>query len=158
MNLFAIGKMLAVIAVMTALNPSAEANAPSGQYTVAAATVYDTQTKLTWQRTVSTTTGWSAVKDYCSSAAVSSALGGSGWRLPTYKELLTIVDYSQTSSPLIDRSVFLGTSAITPNNGYFWSATPHVNNSSLEWYVNIGLGVATYANTSLSGGYVLCVR
>jgi hypothetical protein len=94
---------LAIIAV--ALPTSADASAPAGRYVVTNGgtgngTVYDTKTKLTWQQTVSSTTyTWADAKTYC--AGVGTSLGGTGWRLPTLKELQTIVDYSQ-SNP-IDR-------------------------------------------------------
>jgi hypothetical protein len=63
----------------------ADANAPAGRYTIAEGTVYDTKTMLTWQQTIPTRQYyWADAKTYCGSATVSSALGGSGWRLPTY--------------------------------------------------------------------------
>jgi Protein of unknown function (DUF1566) len=51
-------------------------------------------TKLTWQRSVPATTyAWDDARTLCSSGEVTS-LGDSGWRLPTKKELMTLVDYS----------------------------------------------------------------
>jgi len=35
-------------------------------------------------------------------------LGGTGWRLPTLKELQSLVDYSQTISPRIDSTAISG--------------------------------------------------
>jgi len=100
--------VLAVIAV--GLPTSASANAPAGQYVVTASgtgngTVYDTKSKLTWQQTVSSATySWVAAKTYC--AGVGASLGGTGWRLPTIKELQSIVDLTQRPPLLLTRTPF----------------------------------------------------
>ena len=123
----------AVSIVVVALTTSADASAPTGRYQVRPAdpsggTVYDTKTKLTWQRLVeSTTHTWADAKTYC--AGVDANLGGTGWRLPTLKELQTIVDYSQ-SNPSIDSTAFPSTPA-----SYFWSSSPVAGSPSLAWSV-----------------------
>lgn len=50
-------------------------------------TVYATRTDLTWRRASAGPMDWNAAKTHCESE--------SGWRLPTAKELLSIVDYRQ---------------------------------------------------------------
>ena len=145
--------VLAIIAV--ALPTSADANAPAGQYVVTAGgtgngTVYDTKSKLTWQRTVSSTTyTWADAKTYC--AGVGASLGGTGWRLPTLKELQTIVDYSQ-SNPSIDSTAFPSTPA-----AWFWSSSPLAGSSSDAWVVAFNAGYAYYDVVSDTND-VLCVR
>ena len=145
--------VLAIIAV--ALPTSADANAPAGQYVVTAGgtgngTVYDTKSKLTWQRTVSSTTyTWADAKTYC--AGVGASLGGTGWRLPTLKELQTIVDYSQ-SIPSIDSTAFPSTPA-----AWFWSSSPLAGSSSFAWLVYFGNGSAYYDGVSATDS-VRCVR
>src|SRR5690242_21632351 len=107
--------------VATLLVPLAVANAPAGRYsyTAASAVAIDTKTNLTWQRVAATTVmPWDAAKTYCASTDLSSVLGGSGWRLPTVKELQTLVDYSLLTGPLIDPDAFPLTA-----NDFFWSAT-----------------------------------
>lgn len=72
-------------------------------------------TGLTWQQVVdSRTFTWADAVAHCQNLN----LAGTGWRLPTVKELLTLVDVKQ-HSPAIDRRVF----ALTPSE-HFWSATP----------------------------------
>jgi hypothetical protein len=145
--------VLAIIAV--ALPTSADANAPAGQYVVTAGgtgngTVYDTKSKLTWQRTVSSTTyTWADAKTYC--AGVGASLGGTGWRLPTLKELQTIVDYSQ-SIPSIDSTAFPSTPAT-----WFWSASPVAGSSSDAWGVSFSDGDSGDSVVSDSSS-VRCVR
>lgn len=144
--------LLAITALVAgALSSSAQANTPPGRYTTATLTVYDTRTKLTWQRTVpSVTYSSTAAKDYCATAG--TFLGGTGWRLPTVKELLSIVDYSQPSAP-IDSTAFPGTPA-----NYFWSSTTVVGSSISAWTVSFGI----LGNAQPQGGSQLfnvrCVR
>jgi Protein of unknown function (DUF1566) len=127
------------------------ANAPAGRYTANGGTVYDVKTKLTWQQPAPTATySWANAKTYCASAAVSSALGGSGWRLPTIKELQTLVDYSQTTPPAIDQSYFSGTQTTD-----YWSSSSLAGGpSSSVWVVSFYDG----STNSGSGGFVRCVR
>jgi hypothetical protein len=141
--------MAADNAVRCVRSPAAQILA--GRYTMTGGTVHDTKTKLTWQQPVPTTTyAWADAKTYCASTAVSSALGGAGWRLPTYKELLTIVDSSQSSGPMIDRNAFPG----TPSSD-FWSATPLAGLPSSAWRVDFDYGST---DTNDVPGYVRCVR
>jgi formylglycine-generating enzyme required for sulfatase activity len=61
-----------------------EANASAGHYTMTGGTVFDTKTKLTWQQTVPAARyAWADAKAYCQTVG----LAGTGWRLPTRKEL-----------------------------------------------------------------------
>lgn len=160
-------RLLGAVAIISASLPtSAGANAPAGHYVVTAGngtgngTVYDTKTKLTWQQTVpSTTYSWADAKTYCGSAAVSASLGGTGWRLPTYKELVTIVGYLQTTAPLIDPNAFPGTPATL-----FWSASPLPGSPPSAWllsFLNGGASNLFITGTSLdvsSLHSVRCVR
>jgi Protein of unknown function (DUF1566) len=132
---------------------SAGATTPAGRYTTGGGTVFDTETKLTWQQTAPTTAyTWSEAKTYCASAAVSSALGGSGWRLPTIKELLTIVDYSLGSAPFVDPNAF----PAAPARG-FWSSSPVAGSPSMAWIVNF-VNPSTGSYTTLLTDSARCVR
>ena len=152
-------RVISAIAIMTIINlpTSAEASAPAGRYVVTSGgtnkgTVYDTKTKLTWQQAVQSNYTWAGAKTYC--AGVGSTLGGSGWRLPTLKELYTIVDFSMSDPPRIDASAFPGMPTNAPD--YFWSASPVSGSSSGAWGLDIqGLpGNFWVDNTA----YVRCVR
>src|SRR5262249_40288984 len=134
---------------------AADANAPAGRYTVSGGTVYDTKTKLTWQRTAPTTTyAWADAKTYCASAATSAALGGTGWRRPTTKELPTLVDHTQPATgSKIDQDAFQGTQGVL-----FWSSTPDASFPSLEaWAVNFGPGYSAVSGLTATLT-VRCVR
>jgi formylglycine-generating enzyme required for sulfatase activity len=124
----------AVGLVAVAFLAPARANAPAGRYTITGGTVFDAKTKLTWQQTAPAESyTWADAKTYCQT--VGASLGGTGWRLPTIKELVTIVDYSQTGSPRIDPTAFPGTPA-----GGFWSSSPVAGSPSAAWYVSFIIG------------------
>ena len=140
--------LAAVALVVVALTASADANAPAGRYTTSGGTVYDTKTKLTWQQTVpSGTYTWAGAKTYCAGLN----LGGTGWRLPTAKELQTIVDDSRTN-PSIDTTAFPSTPA-----DVFWSSSPLAGSSSYAWVVFFNVGNSG-ANDVSGTDYVRCVR
>jgi hypothetical protein len=125
---------------------------PTGRYIVSSGTVYDTKTKLAWQQAPapSTSTQPNALA-YCASLSLS----GSGWRLPTMKELITIVDFSVTTTePTINSTVFPGTPA-----NYFWSSTSFAVNSGSAWVVLFANGPIFTNGVAASNSYnVRCVR
>jgi hypothetical protein len=141
---------IAVIGIFLAVD--AHASAPAGRYTVNGGTVLDKQTKLTWQRTPSATMySWANAKTAC--AVAGANLGGTGWRVPTIKELQTLIDYSQPyTTALIDATAFPAT--VQDN---FWSATPLSGSASMAWYVSFHWGNAAN-DIATSTFYVRCVR
>lgn len=106
---------------------TAGADAPPGRYTVTADTVVDNYTQLTWQRVFSPTTlSWDDAVQYC----VSSNVGGfTDWRLPSVKELTTLIDPNMLGTGLaaIDGSAF----PLTPAEG-FWSSTVYGSNDPFD--------------------------
>jgi hypothetical protein len=128
--------ILCALAIVVAIVPTfAHASAPAGQYVVTAGgtaygSVYDTKTKLTWQQTVSSTTyTWADAQAHC--AGVGASLGGMGWRLPTLKELQTLVDYSQATGAMIDPTAFP-----SAPSSVFWSGSSVAGSPSLAWLVS----------------------
>lgn len=112
-------KVCGAIALIACLAPApaVEAAAPSGRYTTSNGTVTDTKTKLVWQQVPAPSTmTWENARSYC--AGIGATLGGSGWRLPTIKELQTLVDTSR-SRPAIDVTFFSNTSLVGS-----WTSTP----------------------------------
>src|ERR1019366_7795804 len=136
----------------------ADAAVPAGHYVVTAGsgtgngTVYDTKSKLTWQQTVSSATySWAAAQAYC--AGVGTSLAGTGWRLPTSKELYSIVDLSQPQTgPTIDPTAFPSTPPAA-----FWSSPPYAGASSFALVVKFTYGHTTFSDVSVAS-YVRCVR
>jgi hypothetical protein len=158
--------VLGSVAFVTAVAFSrlAGANAPTGRYTASGGTVYDTKTKLTWQQTSPSAMyalQGGAAATYC--AGLSATLGGSGWRVPTVKELLTIMDYSQltngmTMPPAVAwDSVFQFTGGGVPPL-YYWSSTASAQNPlTAAWAVNF-MNSAISPNPISSANAVRCVR
>jgi hypothetical protein len=118
---------------------------PAKRYAVSNGGVTDTRSGLVWQSTVSASTyTWEAAKTHC------SGIGG-GWRLPSLKELLTLVDPTRTG-PCID-PVFSGTATSS-----FWTASPYVvDPPGYAWVVSFGGGEAGGLATTVTN-YVRCVR
>jgi hypothetical protein len=135
-------------------SPGDGARESNRRYAIATQTVHDDRTGLTWQRaTAPTTLDRAGARSYCASAARVETLGGEGWRLPTGKELLTLVDYNVgPPGPTIDSSAF----PETPG-AFFWSATELTVPTPAVMFVDFGYGHATnYAVGPTS--HVRCVR
>jgi hypothetical protein len=123
----------------------ARANSPGGRYTIGTGTILDTKTNLTWQQPAPTGTyTWANAKTYCSTL-------GTGWRLPTIKELQTLVDYSRSDSPKID-SAFSGTVA-----DHYWSSTVLAGSPSSAWSLGFSDGLTGNPDLPVMI-YVRCVR
>lgn len=138
----------------------ASGDAPVGRYVIPGdGTVYDTKTKLTWQRTAAAAVQWYPARQACADL---TTLPGTGWRLPTIKELQTLIDFSRTASPYIDAVAFPNMPA-TGNGAVFWSATPLVGSPSAAgpgehaWNVYFD-GGGTFFNEIHAGVPFRCVR
>jgi hypothetical protein len=106
--------------------------------------VSDTLTKLVWQQQASSTgMSWAAAQTFCPS----------GFRVPTLKELVSIVDYTvPVPGPAIDQTAFPNAWA-SP----FWTSSPSAGSSDLAYYVYFGNGYASRSEVS-STFLVRCVR
>ncbi len=107
------------------------ASAPPYQYDLTAPPViHDTKTNLTWSAAAPGYFAWTQGVSYCASLATS----GGGWRLPSLKELLTLVDVSKAQPPAIDTVVF---SDLLPDafNQTYWTSTALAANPASAWGV-----------------------
>ena len=149
-----IGRFAGLAGLVLLLTFRAFAEAPAGRYTVAGGTVHDGMTKLTWQQTPpSTTYTWASAKTYC--AGVGTTLGGSGWRLPTLKELLTLTDFSYS----VMGSAFDPVAFPSPQPTSYWSASRSVFASSSAWVASFSSGGSNPTAADASKPYsVRCVR
>ncbi len=111
--------------------------------------VLDNNTGLMWQQTIPTSTyTWANAVSYCENLEYA---GYTDWRLPTPKELLTIVDNSRYK-PVIDTTYFPN----TPSS-YFWSSSTHAYDTNDAWLVDFSYG-SVYGNYKTGNLYVRCVR
>jgi hypothetical protein len=144
-----VSRLVGCVAFLTVLLAGVitTATAPAGRYTISNGTVYDTKTGLTWQQSANTSGMLQGdAVSYCSN------LTGS-WRLPSLKELATIVDYS-TGNPSIDSNAFPSTPA-----SYFWSSTFVSNGSNnYAWAIAFDYGGWAGINATTTSESVRCVH
>lgn len=124
-------------------------------------TVTDLNTYLMWQRLDDDTNyNWyeamgiadafnpNAELDVCGSLVQG---GYSDWRLPSKKEILSIVDY-QFNNPAVNKTVFAGMNSLD-----YWTATSYADGQINAWAVNFGSGQTNFARKD-NTYRVLCVR
>ena len=93
----------------------------------------------------------------CNTEALATAVNAAAlcsytdWRLPTYRELLTLVHFG-TQSPSIDTTYFPNTQASN-----FWSASSYVPFPADAWIVSFGYGYSG-AGGKTNGDFVRLVR
>jgi hypothetical protein len=117
---------------------------PSGaRFQIEGDTVYDAATGLTWQQAVSSRVTFANAAAQCANP----------FRLPSYKELATLVDFSRAApGPMIDTVTFPSTPAES-----FWSSTLTPTSSIYAFTVDFATGGAADRDTS-SGQTSLRVR
>lgn len=123
------------------------ANAPTGRYEVNAETIYDTKTKLTWQRLSSADM---MTQSNAIAHCLNLSLDGAPWRLPTVKELSSLIDVS-SSAPAID-SAFNSASSTE-----LWSASPVAGPPNSGWSVDFEFG-SVYPSNATDLNHARCVR
>ena len=107
--------------------------------------VSDEGSKLDWQKAFVKTLNWTQATDHCGSLGLG---GNKDWRLPTRKELMTIVKY-RLNNPASD---FPEMPAV-----YFWSASTSSESEGFAWGINFRNGsLNNYDKASTQ--YTRCVR
>jgi hypothetical protein len=151
MMIFCVGAGLGLVGVaLIGSVHSAVADAPPGRYVIAAGEVIDTQTGLIWQQGMSPATGvaWADAPAYCGTLNLNSQT----WRLPSLRELQTLVDESKT--PAIDLTAFPN----TPST-YFWTSNEFTGNPGNAWIVDFTYGITFGYGIDVTWLYpVRCVR
>lgn len=112
--------------------------------------VKDLTTGLIWSRhTIGTERHeWSDAKQI---AADVRLCGWSDWRLPTRKELLSIVDDTRVS-PAINKDFF------ECKSDWYWTSTEAARSSGYAWIVLFGYGNSGWNFRGNYGGFVRAVR
>ncbi len=150
---------------LVAIVSLARADAPGDQYAlfnVNSQSITDNLTLLVWQRQApaQTMTFTNAVA-YCSGLSLD---GYAPWRVPSYKELLTLVDESphleyqggQLVPVTIDAHAFPPPTLV---DRYYWTSSPSPADTTTAYVVDFGSGVAhTSSITQGDSDYVRCVH
>jgi len=150
MRQIALHRFLAFFAILFGImwTHQSQANAPTGQYVISNGTVFDTKSQLTWEQSPpGVLVSFDAATAYCSGLG----LDGGNWRVPSMKELQTIIDETRVD-PCIDVDTF-------PNTALdkYWSSTRWAGGSSDAWYVRFDYG-SSNLDLMVELHYVRCVR
>jgi hypothetical protein len=125
--------------------------------------IQDQWAKLVWQRTPpGTAVSFYEAEVYCSTLVLSTGSGPStGWRLPSYKELMTIVDETphveyeggQLVTKWIDGYAFPAAPVAQP----YWTSSMYPAIAGYAYAIDFGSGLPQQANTP-SSNFVRCVH
>jgi hypothetical protein len=129
-------------------------------------TITDNVTGLVWQKCSDGQTGsdcsggavtgldWTDALTYCSSNT--AGLSGSGWYLPNYNQLFTLLDLGASSAPYINQTYFPNTDI----NSYYWSSStfPALGDEFFAWSLTFADFISAPADKATSLTNVRCVR
>jgi hypothetical protein len=159
------------------------ANPAPGRYTIQnnglpTGTVRDNETGLVWQQAASAKDStWSDAVSYC--AHNTPDLPGSGWRLPSVKELMTIVDFKRPHGGLAEKlkaresgqpspgSMIDATAFPNTPSSLFWTSSAVAGSPGGVWNVSFDNGESSARPTRPApslptfisyAGFVRCVR
>lgn len=115
--------------------------------------VFDENLKLEWQQKITKNVDWQQASEECAKEYA----GSYGWRLPTPKELLSIVN-SGKFDPSVDTDYFSGTT-----DEWFWTsadfASTETSDQNQAWFVRFDRGFLSHkAKTESEKMHVCCVR
>ena len=96
----------------------------------------------TWQE------GLQKVADINAGIAPESNLNETDWRMPSFKELMTVIDFGCTA-PALDPTMFKGSPV-----GAVWSSTPSLDAPDSALVMRIGLGLSLTVNKTLQDAFL----
>lgn len=88
---------------------------------------------------------WQESLDFVAQMNTAVALGYDDWRLPTRRELMSVLCYQQTRPPLPTGHPFINLFA-----GWYWSATTAVYQPAYAWYMDLDGGRVFYGGKDQS--------
>jgi hypothetical protein len=131
---------------------------PPNHYAISTGEVTDNYTGLVWQQAFSAAVmPWSSAAGYCSGLG----LNGHTWRVPSLKEMATLVDEALVG-PAINPTAFVPKTPSCGDTTWFWGAEAATNLAGSSWGINFCDGY-TGVNDAASflmytTAYVRCVR
>ena len=112
-------------------------------------TIIDKNTGLEWLSETQTGS-WSAAVEYCNNLNTSNYAGHNDWRLPSIKELVTLISYNLSAS-MIEEDLF-------GNWNYAWSSTEDSGNSTKALELGLSAGTVYPDYKTWAGSSFTCVR
>jgi hypothetical protein len=142
---------------------SDKASAPPNHYSeLSADEVRDNHTGLIWERDGdgSGLVSWEQAASYCEDLSLGAS---SDWRLPSVRELASLVDEARVA-PSIDVAMFPSTHYGARSDNWYWAVESARNNASAHWALNFDDGFTGF-NAGAEGAwnhftlsYAKCVR
>ena len=111
---------------------------PDARFVVRNDMVRDLLTDLVWGRNAAPgefPMTWAEAFDHVSELNESSYLGIDQWRLPSRRELYSLVSHRYTNPALPEGHPF-----VNVFSGYYWTATPSRRLMNQAWYIHLGGG------------------
>ena len=117
--------------------------------------VLDRETGLVWEKSPSTSkVTWVSATFLCANKTVG---GRRGWRLPSFVELMSLLDPSVSSGAALPAGHPFQN--VPPSDNNYWSATTSAANPDAAWEVPFfPNGTAVASSKSFNGLLVWCVR
>ena len=104
-------------------------------------TVFDNITGLTWEQKTATTEAYTFTFDDAVAYCNDLTLGGyTDWRVPTRKEISTLLNFG-TVSPALDTAYFPDYTYTTGDDMSYWTETDYHDNSTMVWKVLMSFGL-----------------
>ena len=148
-----------------ALASLARADAPGDQYdyfSSADQTIRDLHTNLLWERyPAAVPLDYASALDHCARLSI-GGIGGT-WRVPSYKELLTIVDEAPhteyENGTLVSKAIDANAFPQTPVTAYDWWTSSPTLQANAAYAIDFSTGQAyALSTTPGKGNYVRCVQ
>lgn len=111
---------------------------PHPRFDVDKETVMDRMTGLVWSRDAGLSQfplSWQEAVDHARELSDARWVNRTGWRLPTRRELFSLVSHARVNPAVVDPSLFEGLF-----NGYYWTGTPCARMSDQAWCVHVAGG------------------
>lgn len=120
-------------------------------FSLASDVLIDSKTGLMWQDNSDSKyiqKDWQGALAFCSTLRLA---GYDDWRLPTVKELETILGASPRNMDIKQGFKYIG------GSGYYWSSVAHESNEAFAWMMNFKRGYE-YKNYKTYERHIRCVR
>ncbi|WP_236644488.1 DUF1566 domain-containing protein [Sorangium cellulosum] len=120
-------------------------------YTEDDGTVKDSVTGLTWEKVMeSGTFTLQGATEHCTTLSADQVGGIATWRLPTRRELVSILDFGHTTA-------FPDIFFTSTQDSFYWSATDVADDDSFAWGVLAADASVGFFQKDMSGARALCV-